>query len=123
MIRRPPRATRNDTLFPYTTRFRSIESGRSATAATRLAAVIDPFILRRTKDTVAKDLPPKQFSTVSCTLTSEQARIYRSAVADARSEAHTSELQSLMRISYAVFCLNNQITNTTKSSYVSRSHT
>ncbi len=60
-----------------------IESGRSATAATRLAAVIDPFILRRTKDTVAKDLPPKQFSTVSCTLTSEQARIYRSAVADA----------------------------------------
>lgn len=60
-----------------------IESGRSATAASRLAEVIDPYLLRRTKAAVAKDLPPKQFATVTCTLTAEQARIYRSAVADA----------------------------------------
>jgi SNF2 family DNA or RNA helicase len=60
-----------------------IETGRSPTAAARLAAVIEPFILRRTKDTVAKDLPPKQFTTVACTLTGEQARLYRAAVADA----------------------------------------
>ncbi len=60
-----------------------IESGRSASAASRLATIIEPYVLRRTKDAVAKDLPPKQFSTVACTLTSEQARIYRAAVADA----------------------------------------
>lgn len=60
-----------------------IETGRSGSAATRLATIIEPYVLRRTKDAVAKDLPPKQFSTVECTLTSEQARIYRAAVADA----------------------------------------
>lgn len=60
-----------------------IESGRSSTAAARLAAIIEPYILRRTKDTVATDLPPKQFATVMCTLTPEQASIYRSAVATA----------------------------------------
>lgn len=60
-----------------------IETGRSASAATRLTTIIEPYVLRRTKDAVAKDLPPKQFSTVECTVTSEQARIYRAAVADA----------------------------------------
>ncbi|MGC0365114.1 SNF2 family DNA or RNA helicase [Rhodococcus sp. 27YEA15] len=60
-----------------------IESGRSTTAAARLAAVIDPYILRRTKADVAKDLPPKQFSNVNCALTVEQASLYRAAVSDA----------------------------------------
>ncbi|NKW46138.1 ATP-dependent helicase [Rhodococcus hoagii] len=60
-----------------------IESGRSRTAADRLAAVIDPYVLRRTKAQVATELPPKQFSTVACTLTDEQTRMYREAVADA----------------------------------------
>ncbi|TQF74827.1 DEAD/DEAH box helicase [Rhodococcus spelaei] len=57
-----------------------IESGRSASAAARLATVIDPYVLRRTKALVATDLPPKQYATIACTLTDEQARLYRAAV-------------------------------------------
>ncbi|SDC54466.1 DEAD/DEAH box helicase [Rhodococcus tukisamuensis] len=60
-----------------------IESGRSRTAAERLATVVGPYVLRRTKSQVATELPPKQFSTVACTLTDEQTRLYRAAVADA----------------------------------------
>lgn len=60
-----------------------IEAGRSRTAADRLAAVIAPYVLRRTKAQVATELPPKQLSTVACTLTDEQTRLYREAVADA----------------------------------------
>src|SRR3546814_7589298 len=87
MIRRPPRSTRTDTLFPYTTLFRSHDaasslcpagpsspsSGSSASAALRCAPITRP-----------------------------------------RSEEHTSELQSLMRISYAVFCLKKKKSNTTQ---------
>ncbi len=60
-----------------------IESGRSRTAADRLTTVIEPYVLRRTKSEVATELPPKQFSTVACTLTDEQTRLYRAAVAEA----------------------------------------
>src|SRR3546814_5667756 len=90
MIRRPPRSTRTDTLFPYTTLFRSKAtppppnsisfnafmrcSGR-ATNALRAAVASETRIFSRSKD---------------------------------RSEEHTSELQSLMRISYAVFCLKQK---------------
>src|SRR3546814_4779179 len=82
MIRRPPRSTRTDTLFPYTTLFRS---RRMRAASARTAAI----------------------SSAPWGLTS----------AAARSEEHTSELQSLMRISYAVFCLKKKKTqlNTTYS--------
>src|SRR6056297_3857941 len=74
MIRRPPRSTRTDTLFPYTTLFRS-----------RLAlAVADPL--------PAGILGSGTFLTVG----------------ETRSEEHTSELQSLRRISYAVFCVNKK---------------
>src|SRR3546814_4117230 len=83
MIRRPPRSTRTDTLFPYTTLFRSSLSCRSAptrTAATRSRAL--------------------RWS----------ARIMSCWPAGLRrSEEHTSELQSLMRISYAVFCLRQTL--------------
>ena len=57
-----------------------IESGRSTSAAARLSAVIGPYVLRRTKAEVATDLPPKQYSTIVCTLTDEQTRLYRDAV-------------------------------------------
>ncbi|GAA4019253.1 hypothetical protein GCM10022247_48640 [Allokutzneria multivorans] len=57
-----------------------IEQRRSATAAARLTALITPHVLRRTKAAVATDLPPKLYSTVACTLTSEQAALYRDAV-------------------------------------------
>src|SRR3546814_1962706 len=72
MIRRPPRSTRTDTLFPYTTLFRSSRAGLRA------------------------DLPDAR-----------RERL-RGARAGVRSEEHTSELQSLMRISYAVFCLKKK---------------
>src|SRR3546814_11918594 len=75
MIRRPPRSTRTDTLFPYTTLFRSSKWPAPAPPA----------------------VPPAPTSTS------------RSGIAAAwRSEEHTSELQSLMRITYAVFCLKKK---------------
>src|SRR3546814_5984327 len=92
MIRRPPRSTRTDTLFPYTTLFRSHEVAglRPRRAIFRQIATglthhpdrraIDLFTLERAQETVVVE----------------------------RSEEHTSELQSLMRISYAVFCLKKK---------------
>src|SRR3546814_1126076 len=80
MIRRPPRSTRTDTLFPYTTLFRSRPS-RAAPSPACLCA----------------SRPPRR--------STYRARARKSR---ARSEEHTSELQSLMRISYAVFCLKKK---------------
>src|SRR3546814_6795531 len=85
MIRRPPRSTRTDTLFPYTTLFRSARS-RPAPARHRSARAAAPA-----------PRPPG----------SPDRRDVRRA---SRSEEHTSELQSLMRISYAVFCLKKKKT-------------
>src|SRR3546814_3760021 len=87
MIRRPPRSTRTDTLFPYTTLFRSRhdrirkfpEEGSCANAH-RYAVPLDQL-----------------------------DRLRGGRADQARSEEHTSELQSLMRISYAVFCLKKKI--------------
>src|SRR3546814_1850728 len=93
MIRRPPRSTRTDTLFPYTTLFRS-GTGQgwprlTARYALTLAAEADlRDIIRYTG---------KQWGDT-------QTRSYVTK----RSEEHTSELQSLMRISYAVFCLKKK---------------
>src|SRR3546814_10088840 len=78
MIRRPPRSTRTDTLFPYTTLFRSLLS-------TRKPSVTDCRTSQRNSTTES---------------------IYQPS--EGRSEEHTSELQSLMRISYAVFCLKKK---------------
>src|SRR3546814_11293745 len=87
MIRRPPRSTRTDTLFPYTTRF------RSSLWIAAVGATGDPnFGLK-----VAKHIRPSTFHVV-------EGRICLAT----RSEEHTSELQSLMRISYAVFCLKKK---------------
>src|SRR3546814_4127074 len=80
MIRRPPRSTRTDTLFPYTTLFRSHPAGCGCCSGTRSGATVK---------------------------TSNGAKTFP------RSEEHTSELQSLMRISYAVFCLKKKTTNST----------
>src|SRR3546814_1602818 len=94
MIRRPPRSTRTDTLFPYTTLFRSASGsdgaalrGRSGSFRTRRFA----FALRRAS---------LRFGIEGC-----DQRLPGQA---GRSEEHTSELQSLMRISYAVFCLKKK---------------
>src|SRR3546814_7054147 len=93
MIRRPPRSTRTDTLFPYTTLFRSL------------------FPLGRT--------PPS--SAPSSSFWSSIARA-RCPGAAGRSEEHTSELQSLMRISYAVFCLKKKKTNKTSTTKDYKQH-
>src|SRR3546814_2164963 len=81
MIRRPPRSTRTDTLFPYTTLFRS-------------TCWAEPSSCRDS----ARTRCPGKTSALGAWCT-----------CGARSEEHTSELQSLMRISYAVFCLNKNI--------------
>src|SRR3546814_6916613 len=102
MIRRPPRSTRTDTLFPYTTLFRSGSRRRSACACLRNslsggnAAAGRPAV--PDAGLVARQLRGARL---------RQAR-HRTACRERRSEEHTSELQSLMRISYAVFCLKKK---------------
>src|SRR3546814_3677287 len=90
MIRRPPRSTRTDTLFPYTTLFRSLTGGTERRSARNRSAG------RRPIDVVATEVEAQRLRAVA------DHRLRRPFV---RSEEHTSELQSLMRSSYAVFCL------------------
>src|SRR3546814_8105550 len=96
MIRRPPRSTRTDTLFPYTTLFRS----RAAMDAGVASRPIDDFDAYRQR--------LQQFVYHSGTLMKPIFAAARKLAPDKRSEEHTSELQSLMRISYAVFCLKKK---------------
>src|SRR3546814_3666186 len=95
MIRRPPRSTRTDTLFPYTTLFRSL----GTEPADPLGAMGCRAADRRHVHRQAPDAVPGRDQSVR--------RIPRPAGVY-RSEEHTSELQSLMRISYAVFCLKKK---------------
>src|SRR3546814_8119765 len=87
MIRRPPRSTRTDTLFPYTTLFRS--------------SIVIAGMVR-------SGYPQSFAAGVICNAGTLGILIPPSIVADDRSEEHTSGLQSLMRISYAVFCLKKK---------------
>src|SRR3546814_5183748 len=105
MIRRPPRSTRTDTLFPYTTLFRSakIEELRLVGNDNSLNIGDEISRLQDKSRTLTEDIFGK--------LTSWQiARLARHPRRPYRSEEHTSELQSLMRISYAVFCLKKKKT-------------
>src|SRR3546814_9232304 len=88
MIRRPPRSTRTDTLFPYTTLFRSILMRPHPDGG---------WLIELNPDNLPRVLVDTEY----------YARVSRAA----RSEEHTSELQSLMRISYAVFCLKKKNKN------------
>src|SRR3546814_5886319 len=109
MIRRPPRSTRTDTLFPYTTLFRS--HGRRRRLSGIRLAVCDAHLARSGQ---AQQLPADAGRREECDRDAERAdfvrRTRRPAVGGrpTRSEEHTSELQSLMRISYAVFCLKKK---------------
>src|SRR3546814_10889249 len=104
MTRRPPRSTRTDTLFPYTTLFLSRQARIIEADAEIVARVV-----------AARALAP---SGAQLRVPGEHAEVRRALVvaivvrhkacSDARSEEHTSELQSLMRISYAVFCLKKK---------------
>src|SRR3546814_7009679 len=83
MIRRPPRSTRTDTLFPYTTLFRSPFAVRPRRQDNPVVGPVDHRLAHRSAPG-------------------------RNILTPRRSEEHTSELQSLMRISYAVFCLKKK---------------
>src|SRR3546814_4006058 len=112
MIRRPPRSTRTDTLFPYTTLFRSQEWLTHCYGAVGVARDVDP--------------QTGSGSSLYAVIGQAPRRLDRNlAIAGRvleRSEEHTSELQSLMRISYAVFCLKKKnkiiIQNTTRNNNI-----
>src|SRR3546814_5540279 len=106
MIRRPPRSTRTDTLFPYTTLFRSV--GNALGDAHEHVLQIDLFFLEHPHLVTGLDQPLGQEAAVLRTVA--QGYFHHFAL---RSEEHTSELQSLMRISYAVFCLKKKKTYNT----------
>src|SRR3546814_9257913 len=101
MIRRPPRSTRTDTLFPYTTLFRS-----SAYLYSQIMLIKSTLPLYWP---VKTGTPYQQGSSHECSGLPICASLVSQPVD--RSEEHTSELQSLMRISYAVFCLKKKIHN------------
>src|SRR3546814_1391244 len=100
MIRRPPRSTRTDTLFPYTTHFRALR---------RLGVdLLGPEALELSSDA---GLTTPYLRSYAASIGGGTSDVQRNIIAERvlglprRSEEHTSELQSLMRISYAVFCL------------------
>src|SRR3546814_6555922 len=122
MFRRPPRSTRTDTLFPYTPLFRSKGHYTSATFATRPEAgrfvrdvedrgVSWALAEYRRSETEANELTLDQWAEIHFSALTKPSQVtvrrYRRIYAE-RSEEHTSELQSLMRISYAVFCLKKK---------------
>src|SRR3546814_3178082 len=102
MIRRPPRSTRTDTLFPYTTLFRSDPVVRLGAAGCGPGGVFQRTLgqLRQPDRRHGRGEPP--------VVEGMDVRARLRCVRAARSEEHTSELQSLMRISYAVFCLKKK---------------
>src|SRR3546814_7102988 len=93
MILRTPRSTRTDTLFPYTTLFRS-KLNSVAVARQRQANALSSFMAEKSASRTPGRTPAM------------------------RSEEHTSELQSLMRISYAVFCLKKKNKKTQHYTYI-----
>src|SRR3546814_4321047 len=112
MTRRPPRSTRTDTLFPYTTLFRSAaergENDHQKYAVPRAASPLPRsrlWQLARRGGNASRKIPPRSH-----------------IIGTDRSEEHTSELQSLMRISYAVFCLKKKNTNKYNNTELTQSH-
>src|SRR3546814_7591921 len=99
MIRRPPRSTRTDTLFPYTTLFRSDGAALQRRSPARTAVH------------GASELQAQRSGSRCGTRHVRDHAPCNSERNKLRSEEHTSELQSLMRISYAVFCLKKKTTH------------
>src|SRR3546814_4135730 len=100
MIRLPPRSTRTDTLFPYTPLFRS-----------RRRYVVGPIFLAGAFAQGGAKVVPSSRPRAARKLSRQAVMLLRrrtAIIASQRSEEHTSELQSLMRISYAVFCLKKK---------------
>src|SRR3546814_8796680 len=102
MLLRPPRSTRSDTLFPYATLFRSLGEVMSEEVVTcDIGADLDE-VVRLMREHAVRRIPITENGRPVGLVT------FDDLVVDGRSEEHTSELQSLMRISYAVFCLKKK---------------
>src|SRR3546814_3314146 len=123
MIRRPPRSTRTDTLFPYTTLFRSegARTDHSVRHQNQRNPQCDMVRVRlgqrvvdhpERADENARRAPCSAIQFCRRTAPGDRCK-FQSTTRRIRSEEHTSELQSLMRISYAVFCLKKKTNNTT----------
>src|SRR3546814_9557594 len=117
MIRRPPRSTRTDTLFPYTTLFRSLvaEGADERVSRERFADDDDRHRRDHRPRLLGQHLGIEEHP-------HRHGKQHRKGIAQRRSEEHTSELQSLMRISYAVFCLKKQNTNYQHSYHTQTTH-
>src|SRR3546814_7429684 len=102
MIRRPPRSTRTDTLFPYTTLFRSVSAVQA-----KLRVQLQAMQKKQRYEEEEDDNNDEEAD-------NEDEEDDNDDKKNTRSEEHTSELQSLMRISYAVFCLKKKMTNKKK---------
>src|SRR3546814_12275702 len=109
MIRLPPSSTRSDTLFPYTTLFRSVdkELEHRGHCFVRYADDCNVYVRSRRAGERVMNLLRRLYARLRLKVNET-----KSALAS-RSEEHTSELQSLMRISYAVFCLKKKKITTT----------
>src|SRR3546814_4678957 len=108
MLRRPPRSPRHDTFFPYTTLFRSV-------LIERRGAVTWITINREARRNALNEGVVRTIDNAidAATRDGESRAIVITGIGDKRSEEHTSELQSLMRTSYAVFCLTKKKTHIT----------
>src|SRR3546814_3048422 len=117
MIRRPPRSTRTDTLFPYTTLFRSdIGMRHDITARDPMPSHDTVHQRDQRSDLFFRERPVTPFMSRIDYFDADAGAVHvgyappigQPGMPGARSEEHTSELQSLMRISYAVFCLKKK---------------
>src|SRR3546814_1630350 len=125
MIPRPPRSTRTDPLFPYTTRFRShVQDGPGPRCVDRLGPATElQWRQGSARRHIARGQPISETDArgrrdgrhTPRRTTRQQTSLAHRADEEARSEEHTSELQSLMRISYAVFCLKKKKNKTKQS--------
>src|SRR3546814_1528511 len=112
MIRRPPRSTRTDTLFPYTTLFRS--DGPAAGSGDEIIVTANKrsqnlqYVGLSVSAISGDALKNQQISNLADVAQIVPGLTFSQTANDTRSEEHTSELQSLMRNSYAVFCLNKK---------------
>src|SRR3546814_3748280 len=110
MVRRPPRSTRSDTLWPYTTLFRSaVDQPAHGRERQRTVDHRQLHLLHRCH------APRRAAAQVACTDAQTESHAAGGQARIDRSEEHTSELQSLMRISYAVFCLKKKMITITIS--------
>src|SRR3546814_4604466 len=121
MIRRPPRSTRTDTLFPYTTLFRSQNKGKEIQRLERLYALAWGQSQQRDRAQAHQRQSQLKYEQ-ALDIAMDQQNRRDHAGQRSRSEEHTSELQSLMRISYAVFCLKKKTHKNRKTQNYTKHH-